>query len=250
MKQFFAVGLGIFLLVSHSRGALYLGNGDTSFSGAVGLGSLSLTDNGTVISGTFTRGTGSFLDSLVIFIDSKSGGFSTTSGFTDASTRQARNISGLDGTGNRATATFATGFSADYAIVLANHNSNHGGELYQVVNNGTHIDIGSVNLSPIDSGTASSYTFSLNWSDIGLTGAPGVSFKFESTYIGDTGFRSLESFETLTGDPGWGDVTFGNFHTYVAPVPETTNVALAVFGAAALGMGLLRRARRFRSKGG
>src|SRR5437667_8789575 len=141
MKQFLAVGLGAFLLVSGSRAALYTGNGNTSFQGAVGLGSLALTDNGTTVSGTFTRGTGSFLDSLVIYIDSKSGGFSSTSGFTDASSRQAKDISGYDGAGTRATATFAGGFSAEYAIVLDQHNSNHGGELFQLVNHGAHIDI-------------------------------------------------------------------------------------------------------------
>jgi len=73
----------------------------------------------------------------------------------------------------------------------------------------------------------------------------GASFKFESTYIGDTGSRSLESFESLTGDVGWNSVTFNNFDTYVTAVPEMTNPALAIFGGIALGTGAVRGARRF-----
>jgi hypothetical protein len=99
INKFFAVGLALFVSVSGSSlAAIYNGNGDTSFFGAVGQGHLSLTDNGTTVSGTFTKGSGDFLDVLVLFIDSKSGGFSTTSGFTDSASKLTRAVSGIDGT--------------------------------------------------------------------------------------------------------------------------------------------------------
>jgi len=248
MNKFFAVGLALFVSAGSSLGAIYNGNGDSSFSGTVGHGSLVLTDNGTTVSGTFTRGTSDFLDVLVLFIDSKSGGFSTTSGFTDSGSRLTRAISGISANNDRAIADFATGFSADYAIALRPRSAADPDQLFQLVNNGTHNRVGSVNLNPVNTASSSTYTFSFNWSDIGVTPGAGASFKFESTYIGDTGFRSLESFESLTGDTGWGYVMFNNFDTYVTAVPEMTNPALAIFGGIALGTGALRAARRFFSK--
>jgi len=249
MNKFFAIGMALFVSVGGSSlAAIYNGNGDTSFFGAVGQGHLSLTDNGTTVSGTFTKGSGDFLDVLVLFIDSKSGGFSTTSGFTDSASRLTRAVSGIDGTGNRATADFATGFSADYAIALRPRSAGDPEQLFQLVNNGTHNRVGSVNLSPVGTGSSTTYTFSFNWSDIGVTPGSGASFRFESTYIGDTGSRSLESFESLTGDPGWNFVAFNNYDTYITAVPEMTNPALAIFGGIALGTGALRGARRFFAK--
>ena len=246
MNKFFAVGLMLFVSVGGSLGAIYNGNGDSTFFGAVGHGSLALTDNGTTVSGTFTKGTtGDFLDVLVLFIDSKSGGFASTSGFTDSGSILTKAVSGIDGTGNRALANFATGFSADYAIALRPRSAADPDQLFQLVNNGSHSRVGSVNLSPVGTGSSSTYTFSFNWSDIGLAGGSGASFKFESTYVGSTGSRSLESFESLTGDVGWNSVTFNNFDTYVTAVPEMTNPALAIFGGIVLGTGALRGARRF-----
>lgn len=231
MCKYFIAGFGFIFFFNTALAALYTGNGDISFGGAVGLGNLSLTDNGSVVSATFTKGSGDFNSDLIIFIDSKSGGFSSTIGFTDASSRLTRAISGLDGTGNRATATFASGFSADYAIALAAHSGNQAGRLFQLVNNGSHIDLGSVGLNPTTS-QSSTYTFSFSLSSLGL--APGQSFKMESTYIGDTGFRSLESFESLTGFTGWDSVAFDNADTYFTAVPEPINAALPVFALVAL----------------
>jgi len=240
MNKFFAVGVALFVSVGGSLGAIYNGNGDSSFFGAVGQGSLALTDNGTTVSGTFTKGTGDFLDVLVLFIDSKSGGFSTTSGFTDSGGRLTRAISGTDGSGNRAIADFATGFSADYAIALRPRSAADPDQLFQLVNNGSHNRVGSVNLNPVNTASSSTYTFSFNWSDIGETPGSGASFKFESTYIGDTGSRSLESFESLTGNTGWDYISFNTFDTYVTAVPEMTNPALAIFGGIVLGTGAVR----------
>ena len=247
MKGSVAVGLALIVSLSGARGALYNGNGSTSFGGAVGTGSLTLTDNGTTVSGTFTRGTGgtgTFLDVLVIFIDSKSGGFSSSLGFTDSSTRLTRAISGLDGSGNRATADFASGFNADYAIALRPRSAADPGTLFQLVNNGTHIVLNSVNISPTGTDTSSAYTFSFNLSDIGVTGGQGASIRFESSYLSDTGFRSLESFESLSGNTGWDSVTFSTYDTYITAVPETTQSALAVFSGIVIGFGFLRQARR------
>src|SRR5215472_5728948 len=105
MKKSLAVGLGLFVSFRDARGALYNGNGqiDGAFGGTVGTGSLTLTDNGSTLSGTFTRGTGgsgTFTEYLVIYIDSKSDGFSTTGSFTDYGSGLRKAISGEDTPGN------------------------------------------------------------------------------------------------------------------------------------------------------
>ncbi len=236
--------MALLSLLNVAQGALYNGNGNTSFGGAIGTGSLSLTDNGSTVTGTVTKGSGSFFDILVIFIDSKGGGFSTTSGFTDSSSKLTKAISGVDGSGNRAMADFATGFTADYAIALRPRSAADPDQLFQLVNNGAHVPLARVNLDPVNTESSGTYTFSFNLSDIGLIPGGGVSFKIESTYIGDSGSRSLESFESLNGEPGWVSVSFDTFDTYVlAPVPETTSMALAIFGGVALLHGISRHVR-------
>src|SRR5881628_2875479 len=73
--------------------ATYSGNGNSGFGGPIGLGSLTLTDNGTTVSGTVNKGPNGFNDVLVIYIDSVAGGFSDTSGFADANDGLRRAIS-------------------------------------------------------------------------------------------------------------------------------------------------------------
>src|SRR5258708_1320837 len=148
MKATVAVGLGLFVSLSGARGALYNGNGSTSFGGAVGTGSLTLTDEGTTVSATFTKASASFSDNLVIYINSKPGGFATASGFIDYGSLLRKAVSGADGVNTRELADFASGFSADYAIALRPFKPSDPGSLFQLVNNGTYTLISSVNISP------------------------------------------------------------------------------------------------------
>src|SRR5438874_12940091 len=86
--------------------ATYSGNGNSGFSGPIGLGSLTLTDNGTTVSGTVNKGPNGFNDVLVIYLDSVGGGFSDTSGFADGGDGLRKAISGFDGGSNRSLMTF------------------------------------------------------------------------------------------------------------------------------------------------
>src|SRR5205807_6405782 len=119
-----AVLSGICLSV---QGATYSGNGNSGFGGPIGLGSLTLTDDGTTVSGTVNKGPNGFNDVLVIYIDSQAGGFSDTSGFADGNDGLRKAISGFDGGGNRSLLTFTGGFSPDYAIALGPASDNFGG---------------------------------------------------------------------------------------------------------------------------
>src|SRR5690349_18605280 len=109
-------------------GALYQGNGNTSFGGTVGMGSLSLTDDGTTVSGTFSKGPGNFADVVVIFIDSVAGGFSSTTGFTDRGSSLRNAISGYYTSVDQGKAYFTPGFTADYAIALRGRATANAGE--------------------------------------------------------------------------------------------------------------------------
>src|SRR5205823_9349661 len=93
-----------------TQAATYSGNQNTGFGGPIGLGSLTLSDNGTTVSGTLTKGANGFNDVLVLYIDSVSGGFSDTSGFTDGADGLRKAISGFDGGGNRSVLTMPSGF--------------------------------------------------------------------------------------------------------------------------------------------
>ena len=179
----------------------YPGNTRTGFGGTIGTGNLSITDNGTTISFTLTRGTGNFNDAFVIYIDSKSGGFSNTSGFSDFADGLREAISGTDGT-SRTQVNFGNGLLPDYAIAI--QPTNFGG-LWGLANGGANSlsFVTSVNISP-NTNSAATYTFSCSKTDLGITG-PTVSFDFIGTYISTTAYRADEAigFDITTGNPGF-----------------------------------------------
>jgi hypothetical protein len=204
------------------QAANYPGNGNSGFGGAIGTGNLSLTDNGTTITGTVTRGNGDFKDVLVLYIDSVSGGFLDTSGFADGADGLRKAISGFDIATHRSILTFASGFLPDYAIALGFANENFGG-LWQLTNGGANSLLfkTSVNLSPTGNPSAASYTFSFKFSEIGL--APGQSFKLLGTYISNSGFRSGEAIAgNHDGTQGWNPFTQLTYGVYSGrePAPE------------------------------
>ncbi len=189
------------------------GNGNTSFGGAVGTGVLSLSDDGTNVYGTFTLGSGTFNDCLVIYIQAgASSGISSTAGFNDTGDGSRKAISGFNGTTN-SVLTFAPGFSPNYAIALGPTDNNFGG-LWFLVNGGTFPFVDTVNLSPLNN-SGPVYAFSFPASDIGLTPGVSGSFKLFGTYISNTGYRSGEAVAgNLTGTPGWQPFTQTSFTNY------------------------------------
>src|SRR2546430_10854130 len=94
-----ALSVAIAAVCLSASAATYSGNGNSGFGGPIGLGSLTLTDNGTTVSGTVNKGPNGFNDVLVIYLDSVAGGFSDTSGFADSGPGDGlrKAISGFDG---------------------------------------------------------------------------------------------------------------------------------------------------------
>ena len=174
----------VLALVTGAGAVTFPGNGDAGFGGPIGTGSLTLTDDGTNISGTITRGTGSLNDYLVIYVDSVPGGFTDTAVFADNFDDFHRAISGFDGAGNRSVLTHPPGFTADFAVAI---NANFGG-LWRLTNGGSLSlpFVTSVNVSPTGNPNAASYTFSFPVSAIGLTPGNGGTFKLVGTYVSGT----------------------------------------------------------------
>src|SRR5437762_5938981 len=150
---------GLVLISFSARAATYSGNGNSGFGGPIGLGSLTLTDNGTTVSGTVNKGPNGFNDVLVLYLQYGGGGFSDTSGFADGADGLRKAISGFDGGGNRSVLSFS-GMLPDYAIALGPSSDNFGG-LWQLANGGGNSlpFVASVNLNPTGINTSPTYTF-------------------------------------------------------------------------------------------
>lgn len=208
--------LGFFCLLSLGcfGQQIFNGNGKTGYGGVIGTGNLSINDNGTTLTFILTKGTSPLNDAMVVFLDTKTGGFATTSGFTDEADGLRKAISGLQ-TPDRATLNFPSGFLPDYAIAL---DQGFGG-IWELVNGGSHNYINSANLTPSGNPNSATYTFTVVKTDIGITGD--IVFKFLATYGSETGYRSNE----FIGDAGPANnpdnqpYTATTFLSYVSALP-------------------------------
>jgi len=233
MKKHTSLTLAAFLvsLWFTAQAAVYPGNGLAGFGGAIGGGSLTLTDDGTTVYGTLTRGPGNFNDAYVIYIDSVGGGFADTSGFADANDGLRRAISGFDGS-QRSLMTFMSGFSPDYAIGMGPAGTYSFGGLWGLADGGGNSlnYLNTVNLSNIGNVSAATYDFSFNLADIGNP----TSFGLFGTYISDTAYRSDEFLPgNANGTQGVNPFTQTAFGVYTIPEPSTLAL-LCLPGLAAL----------------
>lgn len=174
--------------------AVYNGNGNTGagVGGVLGTGSLSITDDGTTITISFTRGGYAFYNALVIYVDSdNSGDFQNTNTFTDETSGVRRAVSGIL-TPDQALVNFSPGFLADYAISFSAVEGL--GQVYRL--NGAppnHLLTVGANLSTTNP-FEPVFTVYFPWTAIGLTGASGENFNFVVTLIDPlTGYRYDEA---------------------------------------------------------
>ncbi len=188
---------GTFLLLSayNSTGqSFYNGNANTGFGGLIGTSSLSITETGNTISCTLITTTTSFDDVLVMYIDSETGGFSNTAGFTDEADPLRAAISGQAfGSNNESAVNFDPDFSADYAIAFTPNGPIESGALYKLNTAGRHQLTAEIGLSPKNNTTSNAYTFYFDKTSVGLTTAG--NFKFVITYLSyNTATRSDEAY--------------------------------------------------------
>ncbi len=225
-----------------------VGNGESGFGGVLGTGTISIdSETDGSLDFTFTKGTGGLFDAVVIYLEAGSAqGYTSTANFDDDADPLRQAISGFDGT-NRSILNFngTSGLSPNYAIAF---DQTFGG-LWQLVENGGANSlpfVTSVNLTPTGTTTSSTYTFSLNASDIGLTPGSGESFSFVATYLNSGNvFRSNEAFGGGFGasNPGYTTVTMSNAQV-VQTVPEPGVLFLAAAIPAAISFRCFAARRR------
>lgn len=215
---------------SNATAANYSANGNTGFGGVVS--SLDITDNGTDITFTLTRGVGTLNDSLVIYIDSIAGGSNSTTNYNDVADPLRRALSGR-GTGAEVSViTFPTGFTADYGIAL---DSGFSG-VWSLVNSGSHAFVATANGAPGGNAQAT-YAMTTTLANLGL--GPGSTLNFVATYLNSgNAFRSNEGVgDGLPGtNVGQNPATFTGARAYTV-VPEPSSalfLSLSILGLTAL----------------
>ncbi|HWD91828.1 MAG TPA: hypothetical protein VG938_05710 [Verrucomicrobiae bacterium] len=222
------------------------GNGSTVFNGAIGNAQLSLSDNGTTVSGSLTTGASLGGNAFVLYLQSGAGGFSSTSGFNDNGDQLRSAISQYGGPNEQSILNFDTGFAPNYVIGLQPGAGINFGGLWQLANGGANSQnfINSVNLSPTGSDAQGTYTFSFNLADLGLTPGAGQSFELFGLQVSTTGYSSPEALGgNVSGTSGWGGAqTETSFSTYTtSAVPEPSSAALWVLCGLAGAVFVMRR---------
>ncbi len=238
--------LSAVLTAPAARGTIFPGNGNTSFGGATGNGSLTVSDDGTggldlsfTFSGANTISSiGGAGNDLVVYLDNgQGGGLADTTGLADTSEgsggREA--ISEYGGVGERSTLSFGTAMAPQYGI---------------------DFNAGSSNIFLITSGTAlsnphgaSSYTIvgstvtaDFPATDFGLTAFSGDTINLMAIEVSKTGYSSGEATVTLspaTGGNGWGNTqtVTGLANEYILAVPEASTIWMVACGAGLLLVG-------------
>jgi len=176
MKKLYTL---LFLLINYTISIAqvpFSGNGHSSFGGAVGQSSMTVSDDGTTITFSFTKGTGDFDDYLVLYFDTGIAGRNTIDNdVQDAVSFYRGSISQSTAWGHASNITFPAFFEASHALSV----DKTLGELYSIptttVTNGGLILIDNIN-STMTAATDASFTFDIDWSELGLTNADSFSF--------------------------------------------------------------------------
>lgn len=185
----------------------YSGNGNSGFDGSLGGSVLAISDDGTTLTFDFTTGGNPGGNVIVIYIDSKSGGFTDAESFTDSSDGGRKAVSTVDGS-NNPVVTFPAGFGADYAIAIGGSWA-AGFEL----TTGTHNLLSSVDYNSGDP--------QVSFSDLGITATDKFDYvailNSQTTYLSNEVIGDTSSIVDDGGgtNPGFsGSITFSDSRSY------------------------------------
>lgn len=217
-KNYFLTIFSLLFCFAIQAQVSYSGNGNSGFGGTVGGSTLDVSDDGTAISFAFARGASALDNNVVIYIDSKAGGFSDTSTLTDTADGGRRGASSQTTGANSPLVTFPTGFTADYAVVFGNGFA----VTFELVASGSHIAVGTSTISPTGDNLAALHTVTTNFATLGITSND--NFKFVAIYTADSAYLSNETIGNTSsivddgapaGNPGnTGSITFSDNRSY------------------------------------
>ncbi len=217
-KNYFLLLCSLLLGVAIQAQVSYTGNGNSGFGGTVGGSTLNISDDGTTMTFSFSRG-GSNLDNvLVIYVDSKTGGFSNTNSFNDTGGADRIAISTTNNSDRDPEVSFPSGFTADYAITAKNDFAG----IFELQATGSHTFIASADLTPNNDASSATHTFTVDFSEIGITNTD--KFDFVVTYcsgdswlsnevIGDTSNITVGTGAGVNPGPD-GSITFSDSRSY------------------------------------
>ena len=224
----------------------YQGNGNSGFGGPLGNGTLTVTDDATAGTVTFSlaTGTGGGFNDIGFFF--ATGHANLTGDATDGGNRVVTGYNGI--AGDKATVNFAAGFQANFGLDL-----NGGGTpfatLYSI--SSTTNSVAYVSSPAVTNATGGIYSFTLTDAALGIVAGQSVNFVayLLNPNSADTNGNNADylSNETLgASNLGIGaTLTFSASDTYVtsAPstVPEPSTWAMVAAGASLLVLGLRRR---------
>lgn len=206
-KNYLLTILSILFCFAIQAQVSYSGNGNTGFGGDLGSNTLSLSDDGTTITFDFASTIGG--NNIVIYIDSKTGGFPDTTTFTDDADGGRSATSTING-GNDPEVTFPTGFTADYAVVVGNSFA-----ILFELSTGSHTVTGL---------TYTSGDTSVTFAQLGMASTD--KFDFVAILNSDTSFLSDEVIgdSSVSGNPGFaGSITFTGDRSYPNTWTGTTD---------------------------
>jgi len=228
------------LFSSAMQAATFSGNGNTGFGGTVGQSTLNLSDDGNSLFVDFSRGPADLNDTLVLYLNTRSGGLAGTSVMTDTSNPTRAAVSGCGSAGGCSSIDF--GFDADFAItiesIIESTNETLAVDLYELADGTNYIAVDTLRWP--GSPSTDIPQFSLSLADIGLSGS---NIEFVGTYLNSAnGFLSDEGYGVglPTGNPGVAaSVVFTGSEIYASTVPVPAAVWL--FGSALGLLGWIKR---------
>ncbi|RCT54050.1 T9SS type A sorting domain-containing protein [Winogradskyella sp. KYW1333] len=212
--------------------ANYSGNGNTGFGGPVGPATMTISDDGTTITVSFTKGGGDFNDTMVMYISNGNSGRSTIDGNVNDTADSNRRAISNTGSGD---ISFPTGFEATHGIAI---NTVFGG-LWEIPSSGS---IGDNGLNYIDAvggpalSTDASFSFTFDWTEIGLTNLDGFEFVITYGNPNDNGSNMFSSDEAFgdgvgSGNPGTAAFSFSGSRNYenILSTSENTLDNMTIF---------------------
>jgi hypothetical protein len=242
--------LAILVLVNarpaYASSSTFSGNGSTAFNGAVGDGTLTVSDDGSGgVDFSLTLGNGQTNfggNDFVLYLDNgKGGGISSTATLTDDADGGRSAVSEDSGSG-RSTLNFNSVLAPQYAIDIESGY----GDIFKLntPSNLTLVDGAAPGAASANStgltytyaqGTPTVATLDLPAADFGLSSYSGGTLTFFGIQVSESGYSSNELIGSATGSGGWGNtqtVTVAN--TFTAAVPEASIVGLLACGAGVL----------------
>ena len=262
LNKYFCGAAALFTLGATAASATtYSGNGNYGFSGTAGTGPLgsgmlTVTDNATAGTVTFSLVTGNgggFNDIGFFFATGQANGVNSTANLIGSTTDGGVRVVTGDNTiaADKATIGFVTGFNANFGLDLNGGNSPFA-NLYSI--SSVTNTVAYVTTPTVTNSISGTYNFTLSESALGITAGQSISFVAyllnpnstdsngnAADYLSNEALGASNAPAGATNIGLGGTLTFSSADTYTTGVPEPSTWAVMCAGGGMLGLALRRR---------